>query len=115
MSSRAKSRYFVMLLLMVSVSGCAWLKPSVKASDVRLITVTMLQGCTRLGTTHVSVADRLDQLLQNEGQLAEELVSLARNSAVQFDGNAILALTDISEGTQSFAIFRCEPDAGSGF
>ena len=55
----------------------------------------------------------INQLLQNEGQLAEELVALARNSAVQFGGNAVMALTDISDGTQSFAIFRCEPDAGS--
>jgi len=102
-----------MLLLISGLSGCAWLKPTVKASDVSLITDEMLAGCTRLGTTHVSLMDRLDQLLQNEGQQADELVALARNSAVQFGGNAIMALTGINDGTQSFAIFRCEPGAGS--
>lgn len=104
---------FIMLLLVLILSGCSWLWPSVKESDVRLITADGLTGCTRLGTTHVSLMDKLEPLLQNEAQLAEELVALARNSAVQFGGNAIMALTGIREGTQSFAIYSCETDAGS--
>lgn len=104
---------FIILLVLLAVSGCSWLWPSVKESDVRLITVDRLSGCSRLGTTHVSLMDRLEPLLQNEAQVAEELVALARNSAVQFGGNAIMALTGIRDGTQSFAIYSCEPDAGS--
>lgn len=99
-----------LILISLFQGACAWLRPAETVKQVRLVTAEELEGCTHVGTTHVSVIDHLDEMQAEEGRVAEALLSLARNSALQFGGDSIVEISNISEGTQSFAIFRC----GSG-
>jgi hypothetical protein len=64
-------------------------------------------GCIAAGTAHVSVADRLAQLQTTDGAVQQELLALARRSALQLGGNAVVALTGVDNGSQSFAVYRC--------
>jgi hypothetical protein len=77
------------------------------AQEVAVLTPDEVLGCTDRGSVHVSVMDRLAQLEREEGAVAGELGRLARNSALQLGGNALVPLTDIVDGSRSFAVFEC--------
>ena len=74
---------------------------------VRVVSAEQLQGCTNVGSAHVSVIDKLPQLQQVDGAVARELAALASNSALQLGGNALVEMTNIVDGSQSFAVFKC--------
>jgi len=77
------------------------------AGEVRLRTAEQLQGCENVGATHVSVVDKLGQPDWNSDRVADELQKLAINGAMQLGGNAIVEMTEVFEGTQSFTVFSC--------
>lgn len=103
-------KYFeinTMILVVAAVSGCASLSPERAAQAVRLLQATEVSACARAGSTLVSVQDRLAALQQIEGGVQSELEALARRSAVQLGGNAIVAIGKVDRGSQSFAVYRC--------
>lgn len=99
--------FIVPIALAVLFGGCAGPGSARKANAVRDLTADDLAGCTPAGSVHVSVADRLAQLQEVDGAVQEELRTLAAQSAVQLGGNAIVAVTGIDNGSQSFDVYRC--------
>lgn len=95
------------LLVLSLLCGCAGPGGRGGADSVRVLTADRLQGCSLAGTVHVSVGDRLAQLQAVEGAVQEELAALARRSALPLGGNAIVAVTGIDNGSQSFEAWRC--------
>lgn len=96
------------LLAAVALLGaCAGPGGRQAADAVRLLVADQLQDCSQAGSVHVSVVDNLAQLQQVDGGVQRELVTLARHSALQLGGNAIVAVTGIDDGSQSFAVYRC--------
>jgi hypothetical protein len=95
------------LLAVSLLSSCAAPGPQGIDSVRVLAGDESLQECTPAGTTHVSVADRLSQLQATEGAVQQALLDLARRSALQLGGNAVVARTGIDNGSQSFGIYHC--------
>ena len=81
--------------------------PSGQSEEVRLVTTEQLTGCSKVGAAHVSVIDKLDTLRRTPGGVEAELLRLAKGSARQLGGNAVLEMTGSEDGRQSFAIFHC--------
>lgn len=96
------------LYLLAGLGACAWVKPGTQAEQVKVVSLEVVKDCAEAGTTHVSVLDRLGMLRRSEGKVATELVTLARNSAVQLGGNAVVPVTDIVDGAQTFAVYKCK-------
>ena len=90
--------------VMLFLTACSGGLPAGSGSEVRLRTAEQLQGCENVGATHVSVVDKLGQPDWNPVRVAEELQKLAINGAIQLGGNAIVEMTEVFEGTQSFAV-----------
>lgn len=88
------------------LGGCSLFGPR-HTEPVRVVTAEQLQGCSNAGSVHVSVVDQLPSLQPVDGAVARELVALASNSALQLGGNAIVEMTNVVDGGQSFAVFRC--------
>lgn len=94
----------------MAVSGCAgWWRHEPPAKSVRIVTAEEVGDCTHVGSTHVSVIDKRLQLEQTEGAVKAELLRLAGQSAEQMGGNAVIEMTNMDDGSQSFALFRCPP------
>jgi hypothetical protein len=89
------------------LAGCAVFGARQSPESVRVVTAEQIQGCTNVGSAHVSLVDNLSQLQQVDGAVARELIALASNSARQLGGNAIIEMTNIVDGSQSFAVFKC--------
>jgi hypothetical protein len=94
-------------LAVLLLSSCAAPGPQGIDSVRVLAESESLQGCTPAGTTHVSVADRLAQLQATEGAVQQALLDLARRSALQLGGNAVVARTGVDNGGQSFGVYHC--------
>lgn len=90
------------------LSACAGRPAAVDKAQVQVVTAEQLQGCTNVGAAHVSVMDRFTELNRTEGRVEQALLDLARGSAAQLGGNAIVEMTNVTDGSQSFAVFRCQ-------
>lgn len=94
-------------LVALTLMACAGSGVKGGADAVRVATAEQIQGCTNVGSAHVGVVDQLAQLQQVDGAVARELIELASHSAVQLGGNTIIEMTNIVDGSQSFAVFTC--------
>ena len=96
-----------LLCLVTAACGCSWVKPTESGARVRLATASEVEACANVGTTHVSVMDKLGLVTRNQAKVAGELATLARNSAVELDGDTVVAITQVVDGAQTFAVYQC--------
>jgi len=101
------SRSLAVVCLITAAGGCSWVKPTELGARVRVATTGEVEDCADAGTTHVSVMDKLGVVDRNQAKVAEELATLARNSAVQLGGDTVVATTEIVDGAQTFAVYQC--------
>jgi hypothetical protein len=89
------------------LAACTWVKPSEQGARVRVAAAGEVEGCEDAGTTHVSVMDKLGVVERDQAKVAKELATLARNSAAQLGGDTVVATTEITDGSRTFAVYRC--------
>jgi hypothetical protein len=95
------------LVCIAALGACAGTGDRLAADAVRVLTADQLTNCAHAGSVHVSVVDRLSRLQQVDGGVQQELETLARSSALPLGGNAIVPVTGIDKGSQSFAVYHC--------
>ena len=89
------------------LSGCSWVDLDPKADDVLLLKPFQTKQCEQIRKTTSQVLDKLWFVNRNQEKMADELATLARNTAAQLGGNAVVADSDIVEGKQTFIILNC--------
>ena len=98
-------------LLLVGIlsitSGCTWVKVDKSAESVLLVTQEQAQSCERLRRTTSQVLHKVGFLKRDDEKQQRELQTLARNTAAELGGNAILPDSEVVEGKQSFLILNC--------
>lgn len=103
-------RFVLMISVFTAVAGvtaCTWVKPTTSASRVSVATPEQANYCEKLGQTRVTTQNRVAIFDRNDKKVAEELTTMARNSAADMGGNAVIPLTQVADGKQTFAILRC--------
>ncbi len=101
----------ILLALTVAIAAtltaCSWVKTSPEADRVEIRQANDLRGCERIGQTTTSVRDRVAGVQRRPGTVEEELADLARNSAVEIGGNALVVDSPVRDGQQRFLVYRC--------
>lgn len=95
------------LTLSLSLSGCAFVKLKPGAEYVRVVSIAEAEQCKKIGRTTVSVLAKVAGVDRMEKKISKELNILARNSAVDLKGNAVLPIGNIKDGERTYAIYRC--------
>ena len=90
----------------ILVSGCATLKLTEGGNKVRVLDPAEVTSCKNLGRTNTSVTARVVFERPAEA-VAEELETVARNSAANMGGDTIVPLTVIEDGKQTFVVYKC--------
>ncbi|MDH5570615.1 MAG: DUF4156 domain-containing protein [Gammaproteobacteria bacterium] len=90
------------------LSACTWVKLSTEAENVQIITEQQANNCKLLGHTTSIVKWTVATIARNETKVKTELETLARNSAIELQGNAIKPASEIKEGKQKFDIYHCD-------
>ncbi|WP_303902299.1 DUF4156 domain-containing protein [Thiohalomonas denitrificans] len=96
-------------LAVALLSGCSWVSLTPEAEEVRLLTSEVeAEECEQVGKTTVSLMDRVAGIERSAAKVQSELVTLARNSAAQdLEANAVMPISKIESGRQTFAVYRC--------
>lgn len=100
----------VPIIALLATSSCTWVSLSRQGDNVRVVSVSDVQGCKRLGQTQVSLRDYiLDGVKRDQRKVAKELATLGRNSAAEMGGDTISPASEIVNGNQSFDVYKCMP------
>ena len=92
-----------------AMAGCNHVALDTGAEGTRVIDQAEASGCERVGNTHVKVLAKVLGIKRGEDKMSKELATLARNAAIEMNGNAVMAESEISDGGQKFGIYRCPP------
>ena len=76
---------------------------------VEIRTAAQVANCERLGVASSTTMDRLLLVDRNNERQQEELYILARNEAGSMGGNAVVPVTNVTNGRQRFEVYSC-PD-----
>jgi hypothetical protein len=91
------------------LTSCAWVELTQDAQHVRILSASDASACNKLGQTTASVADNIGGVKRRDDIVQANLEKLARNSAADMKGDAIVPASPIKDGRQSFDVYRCSP------
>lgn len=105
----SRGKWFISLGLIcwLPLAGCTWVKLEAEADAVVVAAAEAVTDCERLRSTRVSVLDHVGVLKRKQSKVARELETLARNNALEFGGDTVVAAGPVAAGEQSFIIYRC--------
>lgn len=102
-------RVGLMAALALVLSACTWVEPTAQGEKVRVLTAEEVTKCKKVGQTTVSLLAKLAGIERNAQKVQDELNILARNSAVELDGDTVVPISAVEDGKQTFAVYRCVP------
>lgn len=102
-------RVGLMAVLAFVLSACTWVEPTAQGEKVRVLTAEEVTKCKKVGQTTVSLLAKLAGIERNAQKVQDELNILARNSAVELDGDTVVPISAVEDGKQTFAVYRCVP------
>ena len=92
------------------LSACSTLKLTDGGEKVRVLEPNEVSSCRNLGRTNTSVTAKV-VFERPADVVAEELATVARNSASRMGGDTIVPLTVVENGQQTFVVYKCvNPD-----
>ncbi|GAB4298252.1 MAG: DUF4156 domain-containing protein [Thiohalomonadaceae bacterium] len=102
-------RIGLLVVIATLVSACTWVEPTAQGEKVRVLAAEEVTKCRKVGQTTVSLLARLAGIERNPQKVQDELNILARNSAVELDGDTVVPISVVEDGKQTFAVYRCIP------
>ncbi len=92
----------------VSTLGCTWVPLTAEGRNVRILQTIAAADCEKISTVNAKTAERVGVFARSDRKVREELESLARNDAADVGGDVIVPIGTMTNGRQSFAIYRCQ-------
>ncbi|NNE64203.1 MAG: DUF4156 domain-containing protein [Gammaproteobacteria bacterium] len=106
-----KTRLALLVVITMFVAGCAMVSLTSGGEKIRVLAPDEVSSCRELGKTNTSVTATALGVPRPPETLAKELETIARNSAANMNGDTVVPLTVISEGRQTFVVYKCvNPD-----
>lgn len=102
----------ISIALALGLSACAWVKPSEQGAHVKVAEASEVGHCRKVGTSTVSVMDKVMGVPRGYRTMAEELANLARNEAPNLQGDTVVPIGDIVNGQQQFEVYDCRVEEG---
>jgi len=107
MESRMKLNMSVLLMVLL-VSSCTWVKLSQEANNIELKNSGELAACQRVGVATAQTKSNIWFYQRDQETVAEEALTLARNEAVKMGGNTLISMGELVNGRQQFAVYLCK-------
>ncbi|MCF6355330.1 MAG: DUF4156 domain-containing protein [Candidatus Polarisedimenticolaceae bacterium] len=102
-----KKQFPLLIASALLTTGCSLVKLSPQADHVRLMTAKSASHCKVIGTTTVSVLDKILFFERDKKTILEELEILARNSAAKLGGDTASPDGAPVAGEQSYTVYQC--------
>jgi len=108
-------RLSTLVLITLISSGCTWVKPTDEGAKVQVLTAAEAAECIDIGKTTASLVDKVAGIERSRTKVKYELLTLARNSAANMGGDTIVPTSEISDGQQSFTVYKCTGTKAQGY
>ncbi|MBD3646719.1 MAG: DUF4156 domain-containing protein [Pseudomonadales bacterium] len=89
------------------LSGCTFVELTPAGELVSVVQPDLVKNCERIGQTESNVEDNVGIFERSDKKVAEELETLARNSAARMGGDAIVVASPPKYGRQLFHVYQC--------
>jgi hypothetical protein len=106
--SSAAARLLWLLPLVAVAGGCSFVDLTKEGEGVRVAKAEQVSACTGLGRTTASVVHEVASIPRHPDAVKENIEVTARNSAASMGGDTIVAVSGITEGKQTFEVYRCK-------
>jgi len=111
MMMKQKMLQAAVVSVVLFASSCATVNLSDGGEKIRVLAPSEVSTCRELGKSAASVTATALGVPRPAETIAKELETIARNSASNMGGDTIVPLTVISEGQQTFNVYKCiNPD-----
>lgn len=91
----------------LALAGCSFVSLSPEAEDVRILEPERTADCDRKGKTTVETAARILFIPRGQKAIEEDLDRLARNSAIDLNGDTAYRDTEIEDGEATYEVYDC--------
>jgi hypothetical protein len=96
-----------LLAVAAVTAGCVFVQPTAEGKKVRVLTAAEVERCRSLGSLTSQVADRVGAIPRNRESVQDDVTLNAQNAAAEMGGDTVVPTSDMQEGKQSFAVYRC--------
>lgn len=103
------TRFFA-IFAVLALTACTWVEHTNIGKEVTLVKAFHVAHCKKLGQARTVVKDNIGFFDRDAEQVREELVILAQNEAAVMNGDTIVALEQVKEGSLSFDVYRCQTE-----
>ena len=105
-----KTLVYTLIFLTSILSGCASHFIEVKKGSDQIVIVgaDKISGCELKGKVNVSVLSKIGFITRNKEDVEANLDQLARNNALEMQGNTIVKLNSSEFGRRDFSIYKCK-------
>ena len=100
-------RMVSIFVVLLAVTSCTWVTLDKAAETVMVKTESDVANCKKVARTTVSLRSKVMGIQRNKEKVQKELEVLARNAAVDYQGNTVVPSSPIEEGKQSFDVYQC--------
>jgi hypothetical protein len=101
------TKLLIALILLPGFAACTWVKPTDAGAQVVVADSSGISNCERKGEVESVLKSRVGAFERNATKVAGELETLARNEAAKMGGDTIVAESNVRDGKQTFAVYRC--------
>ena len=91
----------------ILAGGCTWVTPVDGVEAIALVKPQVVQNCEKLSTAVLQVKDKVGFINRSGTKVSKELLTMARNQAVQAGADTIVAETTVDDGNQKYGLYRC--------
>ena len=95
------------LSALVFSTACTWVKKSPEAAKVRVVPIDRVADCTVLGNVVASTTGNIVMVKRNANKVRSELETIAQNEAAGSGADTVAPISEIVDGMQTFAMYRC--------
>ena len=96
-----------LLLLGIVLVSCSWVEITDEGKTVSVREKDQVADCKKVGKVTASLADKVAGVKRSKEKVEKELEILARNNAVDYGGNTIVATTEVEDGKRSYDVYKC--------
>lgn len=100
-------KVFSILLVACFLASCEWVKITPQGESVMVRNAEQVADCKKVGRTTVMSRSKVIGVERGKETVKKELETLARNTAVDYEGNTVVPTSEITDGKQTFDIYKC--------
>ena len=92
------------------LASCETIELTREGEKARVLSPDDVKNCQKNGAATVSIGENyLGLVPKRSSTIANQLLRLARNSAIHMGGDTVVPMSKMDRGQQTFAVFRCIP------